>query len=169
MRISRFLLGLAAAVLMAQTAMPQNGPRQRAQGRPAVKALQAAIGLSDQQVQQLVQLRKDEQQALQPVRQQLREKREALQTARQSANPDPTTVGQLVLDLQKLTQQVQSANQDYHNRALGVLDATQQSKLQDLQKGAEAGAGDRRALMAARALNLLLPPQRMRGQRRMGA
>ncbi len=164
MRTSRFLLGLAAAVLMAQTAMPQNAPRQRAQGRPVVTALQTAIGLSDQQVQQLVQLRKQEQQALQPVRQQVRDKRQALQAARQSANPDPTTVGQLVLDLQKLVAQVRSANQDYHSRALALLDAGQQGKLQDLQKSVQAGSGDRRALMAARALNLLVPP-RMRGQR----
>ena len=167
MRISRFLLGLTAAVLLAQTAAPQAGPRLGAQGRPAIQALQSAIGLSDQQVQQMVQLRKDERQALQSVRQQAREKREALQAARQSANPDPATVGQLVLDLQKLTEQLQSANQDYHNRALAVLDATQQGKLQDLQKSAPGTAGDRRVLMAARALNLILPLQRMRG-RRMG-
>ncbi len=169
MRVSRFLLGLTTAVLLAQTAPPPAGPSEGALGRPAIKALQAAIGLSDQQVQQLVQLRKEERQALQPVRQQVRDKREALRTARQAANPDPTTVGQLVLDVQKLTEQIQSANQGYHNRALGVLDATQQSKLQDLQKSVQAGTGDRRVLMAARALNLLSPPQRMRGQRRIGA
>ena len=91
MRVSRFLLGLTTAVLLAQTATPPTGTGQGAAGRPAVKALQAALGLGDQQVQQLVQLRNDELQVLPPIRQQVRDKREALQTARESANPNPTS------------------------------------------------------------------------------
>jgi Spy/CpxP family protein refolding chaperone len=137
-------------------------PGQGALQRPAVKALQSALGLSDQQVQQLVQLRKDEAQALQPIRQQVREKREALQEAREAATPNPTTVGQLVLDLQKLEAQVRSINEDYHNRALAVLDAAQRDKLDDLQKGGQRPARAGAVIAAARALNLLPPPQRLR-------
>jgi Spy/CpxP family protein refolding chaperone len=163
MRVSRFLLGLTATVLLAQTPTPPAGAGQGLQGRPAVKALQNALGLSDTQVQQLVQLRKDEVQVLQPVRQQIRDKRQALQTARESANPNPTTVGQLVLDLQKLQDQVRSTDEDYHNRALAFLDTAQKSKLGDLQQSVQRPARARAAVMAARALNLLLPPQGMRG------
>ena len=165
MRVSRFLLGLTTAVLLAQTATPPAGTGRGAQGRPAVKALQTALGLSDQQLQQLVQLRKDEQSLLLPIRQQVRDKREALQTARESANPNPTTVGQLVLDLQKLQDQVRSTNEDYHNRALAVLDAAQKGKLDNLQQSVQRPAQARPLIMAARALNLLLPPKRPAGQR----
>lgn len=164
MRVSRFLLGLTTAVLLAQTATPPAGVGQGALQRPAVQALQTALGLTDQQVQQLVQLRKDEMQVLQPIRQQIRDKREALQTAREATPPNPTTVGQLVLDIQKLQDQVRSTNEDYHNRALAVLDATQQEKLQNLQQSTPRTAGTRAIIMAARTLNLLPPLQHLRGQ-----
>ncbi len=164
MRISRFLPGLAAAVLLAQTPAPPAGTGPAAQRRPALAALKNALGLSDTQFQQLVQLRKDEQQVLQPVRQQMRDKLQALQQARQSANPNPTTVGQLVLDAQKLREQVQSTNQDYLNRAQTVLDTTQKDKLQTLVQGTQRPARARSVLMAARALNLLAPPQRTAGR-----
>ena len=164
MRVSRLLLGLTTGVLLAQTPAPPAGAGQGALARPAVRALQTALGLSDTQVQQLVQLRKDEQQILQPVRQQVRDKRQALETAREAANPNPTTVGQLVLDLQKLQAQVRSTNEDYHSRALAALDATQKDKLQDLQSGTQRPARVGPVLMAARALNLLPPPQRPAGR-----
>ena len=125
MRICRFFLGFMAAVLMAQNPLP-GGPRGGGpQGRPGVAAVKAALELSDQQVQQLVQLRQEEQQLLQSLRQQAQEKRKALQQAREAASPDPAAVGQLVLDLQKLADQIRTINETYHTKALGLLDAAQ--------------------------------------------
>ena len=70
MKIHRLLLVLTATVLLAQAP-----PARRAQGaRPGqgIQAVKTFLNLSDAQVQQLVQLRRDEQQALQPIRQQIR-------------------------------------------------------------------------------------------------
>ncbi len=160
MRFCRFLLGLSAAVALAQTAPSQRAP---------VGAVKTFLSLSDQQVQQLVQLRRDERQALQPVRQQMKDKAQALQQLHQSANPDPTAVGQLVLDVQKLREQVRTVDGDYHKRALDILDATQREKVQNLQNAAQRMARTRRVVGGAAALNLLERPKAGAGQLRGGA
>jgi hypothetical protein len=117
MKIYRLLLILTASVLVAQAPPARRMPGAGAgQGLPAVKAF---LNLSDAQVQQLIQLRRDEQQALQPIRQQIR-----------------------------------TINEDYHNRALALLDDAQKEKLQKLQQAARA----RPMARGAGALNLLLPP-----------
>ena len=163
MRIYGFLLGLTAAVLLAQGPGPGGMRGQGAQGRPALGAVKAALELSDDQVQQLVQLRQEEQGVVQPLRQQVQEKRKALREAREAANPNPATVGQLVLDLQKLVSQIRTVNETYHTKALSLLDATQKEKLQTLEQATERVMRARQAANGARALNLLLPPDR--GQR----
>ena len=162
MRIHKFLLVFAAAVLAAQTSTVP-GPRAGARGGArAGKAVQTALGLSDQQLQQLVQLRQDERPVLQPVREQMKSKREALQAARQAPNPNPTQIGQLTIDMQNLHKQVQAINEDYHNRALAVLDEAQKTKLKNLENGGLM----RPAARGAVALNLLLPREARRAPRR---
>jgi Spy/CpxP family protein refolding chaperone len=163
MRIHGLLLAFSATVLLAQGPGRAGMMGPGVQGRPAVEAVKAALELSDAQVQQLVQLQQEEQQVLQPLRQQAQEKRKALQQAREAANPNPTTVGQLVLDLQKLAGQIQTVNQTFHTKALDLLDATQKEKLQTLEEVTERAMRARQAANGARALNLLLPP--VRGQR----
>lgn len=150
MSVHRFLLALSATVLLAQTT----------QLGPGVAAVKSALGLSDQQVQQLVQLRKDEQQALQPTREKMREKRQALMTERQAANPNPTAIGQLVIDIQGLQKQIQTANQASHVQALAVLDDAQKAKLKELDQTART---ERAAIRGAEMLNLLLMPAQGRG------
>ena len=110
-----------------------------------------------------MQLRQEEQGVVQPIRQQVQEKRKALREAREAANPNPATVGQLVLDLQKLVSQIRTVNETYHTKALSLLDATQKEKLQTLEQATERVMRARQAANGARALNLLLPPDR--GQR----
>jgi Spy/CpxP family protein refolding chaperone len=126
--------------------------------RPALNAVKTALELTDQQVQQLVQLRQEEQKAVQPLRQQAQEKRKALQEARQATNPNPATVGQLVLDLQKIMDQIRTINETYHTKALDLLNPTQKDKLQTLQQATQRMMRARQVEMGARALNLLLPP-----------
>jgi Spy/CpxP family protein refolding chaperone len=159
MRFHRFLLILAATALLAQVPPAATAGRGRQAGA-GVAAVKKALDLSDQQVQQLVQLRREEQKALQPVREQMREKRQALQTARQSASPNPTAIGQLVIDLQGLQKEVQAKNEDYHAKALALLDDAQKAKLKDLQQAARA----RPMVQGGTLLNLLLPPARGAGR-----
>jgi hypothetical protein len=154
MRFHGLLLILSTTVLLAQ-APP-----------PARAELKSFLGLTDQQLTQLVQLRRDEQAALRPIREQMAVKAKALRDAMAAGAPDAAAVGQLTLDVRNLRQQVIQANQDYHNQALGLLDDAQKTKLQTLQRLMRL----RPAVDAATALNLLLPPpQRMGPGMRGGA
>ena len=155
MRIHRFVLGLAAGVLLAQP----TPTRPAAPPAPGIAAVQNYLGLSDQQVQRLVQLRREEEQVLQPLRQQQREKAQALREARQSANPNPTTIGQLILDLQNLRKDLVVINEAYHSKALALLDSAQKAKLDELEAAAQRAARARPVLRGATLLNLLAAPE----------
>ncbi len=154
MRFHRLLLILSTPVLLAQAPPPAGGPQPGAQAAPARAELKSFLGLTDQQLTQLVQLRRDEQQALRPIREQMAVKTKALRNVMAAAAPDPAAVGQLTLDVRALRQQVRQTNQDYHNRALGLLGDAQKTKVQTLQRLMRL----RPAVNAATALNLLMPP-----------
>lgn len=163
MHIRRFALGLAAAAVLLAQPTPRPGA-----AAPGISAVKDFLGLSDQQVQQLVEMRREEQQVLQPLRQQVREKAQALREAQQAATPNPTTVGQLILDLQSLRKQVAAVNESYHTKALSLLDATQKEKLANLEQAIQRANRARPAINGATALNLLAapPPQAQAGAAR---
>jgi hypothetical protein len=154
MRIHRFILGLTAAVLMAQPT-----PRPGMEGAPGIAAVKAYLGLSDQQVQQLVQLRREEQQILQPLGEQMREKAQARREALQAANPNPTAIGQLTLDLQNLRKQIADVNEAYHAKALALVDSAQKEKLDELVAAERRAARGRPIVRGATLLNLLPAPE----------
>jgi hypothetical protein len=146
---------IATVVLFAQT---PGRPRVAAPAGQAQTALKTALGLSDGQISQLVQLRKDEVQALQPIRPQVQEAAKALRDAMAAANPDPAAVGKLILQLRGLREQVQQTNKSYHDRALALLDDAQKTKLANVQQALQRLAQARTAVRAATALNLLERP-----------
>lgn len=145
MRIHRLLILFAGAVLMAQTP-PEPGPR--------AGAVKEALGLTDDQVTELVELRKQERETLRTVSQQVREKSLALRQA-VNAGADAATVGALTLEIHTLRQQIHGVNEQFHNNAVGLLNADQLAKLKQLEEAAKL----RPAIGAATALNLLQPPR----------
>ena len=70
-------------------------------------AAKEALGLRDEQVTQLLELRKQQREALAPIFQQMREKRTALREAIQAGSPDATAIGNLVVGTQSLRKKVQ--------------------------------------------------------------
>ncbi len=161
MRMLKVLAALTTAVvLFGQTPVR---PRAVAPAGRAQTALKTALGLGDQQISQLIQLRKDERQALQPIRQQMQAAARALRDAMAAANPDPAAVGKLTLQARGLREQVQQSNKSYHDRALALLDATQKAKLDNLQQALTGSAKAQAAIRAATALNLLESPAPGRG------
>lgn len=155
MRFHGLLLILSTTVLLAQAPPPAGVRQPGAQAAPARAALKNFLGLTGGQIEQLVQLRRSEQEAVRPIREQMAEKAKALREALAAGSPDAALVGQLTLDLRALRQKVVATNQDYHNQALGVLDDAQKAKVQTLQRLMRLQP----AVGAATALNLLLPPQ----------
>jgi hypothetical protein len=61
--------------------------------------------------------------------------------------------------LRGLRQQAQQTNQTYRDRALGLLDDAQKTKLQDLQQAMQRLERRRPAIAAAILLNLLGSPR----------
>lgn len=153
---------VSGAALWAQDAQRPAAPPPPA--RQAIAALRNQLGLTDQQVQQLTQLRREQEQVLQPLRQQIQEKAKALRDLMAAPSPDPAVVGSLTLELRNLRQQVRQTNETYHERALAVLTPEQKTKLENLQNAARRAARIGPAVRAATLLNLILPPAAAAGE-----
>ena len=126
--ISRFLLPLlAGAFLFAQD--PSANPQP-----PYLKVF---LNLSDSQIQALVQLQQQKGQALQPVVQQTAQTQQKLQQILAEPNPDPATVGQLVIAIASLRQQVQQIAGSFQQQASNLLQFDQRTKLPPLQLALE--------------------------------
>jgi len=143
--ISRFLLPLlAGAFLFAQDPSASLQP-------PYLKAF---LNLSDSQIQDLVQLQQQKGQALQPVVQQTAQSQQKLQQILAGPNPDPATVGQLVIAIASLRQQVQQIAGSFQQQASNLLQFDQRTKLPPLQLALELQL----AALQAVSLGLLNAP-----------
>lgn len=152
MRFFRLLPLLVTPLLMSQTAPERPGP-------PPMDAVKAVLGLTDEQVTQLRDLRRQEFEALRPISQQLREKRRALGEALRSDSSDTTQIAQLLVDMKALREQIRQSNQSFHDKAVALLTPDQAQKLESL----EAARNLAPAIRQATGLNLLLPPERPEG------
>jgi Spy/CpxP family protein refolding chaperone len=143
--ISRFVLPLlAGAFLFAQDPSANLQP-------PYLKVF---LNLSDSQIQGLVQLQQQKGQALQPVVQQTAQTQQKLQQILAGPNPDRATVGQLVIALASLQQQVQQIAGSFQQQASNLLQSDQRMKLPPLQLALELQL----AAMQAASLGLLNAP-----------
>jgi len=115
--------------------------------------LKTLMNLSDDQIQSLVQIQQQKAQALQPVVQQVQQAQQKLEQLLAN-NPDPATVGQLVIQITAIQRQVQQAMANFQQQALNVLNSDQKAQAQTL------GNVLKLQLAAQQALNLglVLPP-----------
>lgn len=135
-----------------------------AQGQPpAPAALKEALGLTDQQVQQLLDLRRQAAEDNRSVAEQIRAKRRELASLMQTANPDAAKAGQLLVDIKRLEDQRRTRLEEFRTKALALLTAEQKQKLADLEKALSLGPAARQAV----GLGLIVPPQGAPGM--MGA
>jgi hypothetical protein len=125
---------------------------------PGAKAqppdLKIFLNLSDTQIQGLVQLQMQKGQALQPLAQQVAQAQQNLQKILASTNPDPATVGQLVIAIAILGEQVQQIAGSFQQQASNLLQSDQQMKLPPLQLALELNS----AALQAVSLGLLNAP-----------
>jgi len=157
MHLHRLLLTFAAGVLLAQGPPPDDfepGP-PGPPGPPRHEELQQALGLTEDQIRQLTDLRKQEREELRSVLDQLRSKGKTLHELMQSQSPDPAAAGNLLIDMKKLRDQMRGTNAQYREKAVGLLNADQKAKLKSL----EEAAGLAQAVRQGVGLNLLAPPE----------
>jgi len=157
MHLHRLLLTFAAGVLLAQGPPPddfETGP-PGPPGPPRHEELQQALGLTEDQVRQLTDLRTQEREELRGVLDQLRSKGRALHEAIESQSPDAAAVGNLLIDMKKLRGEMRGTNAGYREKAVGLLSTEQKTKL----KALEEAAGLAQAIRQGIGLNLLAPPE----------
>ena len=128
---SLFLLSIS---LEAQNA-PPGGPPFGGPPNPAnlAQAAQKILNLTDSQLQQLTDLRKNFMTNGQNLRTNLRNLQQQISVLLKLSNPDPTQVGKLEIQRQDLEQQLTAARMNYHNAALGVLTQAQKDQLAQIQ------------------------------------
>ena len=120
-------LFLLSASGSAQQTPPPNPPRPG-------DAIKNILDLSDQQLQQLTDLRNTFLQRMRDFGPQLRTLEQRKQELLQSASPDATALGNLLLQEQNLHKQMQDANKAYHDAALALLTSAQKQKATQIQE-----------------------------------
>jgi Spy/CpxP family protein refolding chaperone len=118
------------------------------------------LGLSTAQVDALKLLITQFREQTRTVREQMAEKQKALNTLLKNNSTDAAAIGALMVEIQTLRNQIQSAHESVRAQALNVLTAEQKTKLANL----EAAMALRPAIQEAMMLNLLTPPEGAAGE-----
>lgn len=161
---------MLAGTLMAQGPGGHGGPMPGGMGGQGgalanADALKTALGLTDTQVQQLRDLRKQQADAAKPTMDQIRAKRQSLAEAMKSTTPDSALVGQLMVDIRKLGDSLKGLRDERETKALALLTPDQKTKLTALQQAQKLMP----AVAQATALGLLEPSQGRGAERMRGA
>lgn len=156
-----------AGVLVGQVATDEETVRPRQQR--AVEALKTALGLDDGQIQQLQDVRQSTAEANRAIAEQIRSQREALRALREAGNPEPTQVGTIVNEVDRLQQEVRANQEQGHEQAVNLINGWGLGgQLEQLQMAAQMIP----ALGPARRLGLLDPGvgqrNRVRNANRLG-
>ncbi|MBI4464004.1 MAG: periplasmic heavy metal sensor [Acidobacteria bacterium] len=126
----KVVLAPIVALIFAGLVQAQTPPKPPAP-REAVKKI---LDLTDQQVQQLIDLRQSNGEKVRGLMTQMRDLEKQRHDLLQSSNPDPAKVGELVLQLRSLQEQVQAAGKSHHEAALAILTETQKQKVAQIQE-----------------------------------
>ena len=116
--------------------------------------LKAILNLSDPQVLTLVQLQQQKALALQPLLQQLQQHQQMIEQVLET-NPDPATVGRLVIEMTLITRQVEQAASSFQQQAFSILQPDQRTQVQSLSNVLRLQSAAQQAV----ALGLLGPPK----------
>ncbi len=130
MRFKEVLLLLPVSVLFAQGPMPPpdepmdpvGAPEHK--GAPAVSEIKTYLNLDQAQIDRLNQIQKEAREDRQGAMRKMQDMQRALRDALETANPDPATVGKLVIDLRASRKQMREGREQLHKQAIAVLEKT---------------------------------------------
>jgi Spy/CpxP family protein refolding chaperone len=130
MFLKKYFSAVVAGVALLALAASVTG-----QGRAAgLVRLKNYLALTDAQVAQIAGLMKKHRDAAFPLRQELRAKNHELQNALAQPEPNPNTVGQLVIARRALSQQLRELNLKLRTDIAAVLTPEQKEKFQQLRQ-----------------------------------
>ena len=148
-----------SGLLLAQPPATPRTPGARAgvlARRPALPGaglLKKELNLTDEQVKQIQDLRRQQAEQLRPLREQIAAGAKNLRTLMQQDNPDPLAVGRQMVDLKKMRQDLAQSRDPFNDKVKAILTPEQQQKLDELRKSLDRAPVARRA----RALGLIGP------------
>jgi len=118
---------------------------------PPLAVVANVLGLSEEQVHALADFLQARGEAVRPVAEEMQRHQQALAQLLQSPNPDPTAIGQLILEMRALEAQSQKAIGDANKALEQILSADQRTRLDQLRGAANAC----QVIPAFRAVGLL--------------
>ena len=122
---------------------------------PAPVIVAQFLGFSDTQAAQFQQLLQSLQATVGGLQQQIGPKQQALDSLLSTAQPDPATAGELLLEIHALQQQLGQALQSYHESFLALLTSDQMQKAHAVVQAAQLLP----AVRAFAEVRLIEPPR----------
>lgn len=119
-------------ILLAQGPGMGQGPVPAAGAPAAAAALKEFLGLTDAQVQQLIDLRRTLPDVMRPFNEQLRTAQQALRAEMDKTNPDPAVVGRLMVESKRIRERMEAAREKLDDQAKALLTPEQRTKLAQL-------------------------------------
>ena len=120
---------LFVAIIFPVTLAAENSP---------LEVVAKVLSLSQEQIRTLAQIVQGRGDALRPAVEALHAREQALAQQLQSADPDPQIVGQLIIEMKKIQDQVHAAIEETNKQFETVLTPEQATRLHDLRGAAQA-------------------------------
>ena len=144
-------IALAIAVCPCVSGFADEAP----QAPPAPAIVVQFLGFSDAQTAQFQQLLQTLQASVGGLQQQISPKQQSLEILLNNAQPDPTAVGGLMLQIHALQKQLGQAFQAYHENFLALLTSEQKERAQAVAQAAQLLP----AVRAFAEVRLIEPPR----------
>jgi Spy/CpxP family protein refolding chaperone len=149
-----FSWALVGAIILAGTGLVL------AQGPGRLLQMRNRLGLSEQQVSQVQTILQQHRNAVFPLQQELRAKNHALANALESAQPDATAVGRLVIEQRSLKKKLGEMNEKLRKDVEAVLTPEQKEKLDELRQAVPAPGAALRPMRQRQLMRGLGPIRR---------
>lgn len=134
MRLRWMLPFVLAGAALAQGPTGPMGPGNRPEPLAEIKEY---LNLGDGQVEQIRQIQQQAMESIRGIATQLRETERILREKLSSGTTDPAEIGRLTLEAERLRKQIGEARASTRKSVRGVLTASQQEKLQELEDAAK--------------------------------
>ena len=122
-----------------------------AQEPPPIAVAATVLALSEDQIHALGDFLQARGEAVRPAAEELQRHQQALAQQLQSANPDPATIGQLILEIRAIEGRIRQTVGDADKTLDQILDSDQRTRLEQLRGAAGACA----VVPAFRAVGLI--------------
>ena len=109
-----------------------------AQEPPPIAVVANVLSLSEEQVHALGDFLQARGEAVRPAAEELQRHQQALAQQLQAPNPDPATIGQLILEMRAIQAQIQKALGDANKALDQILNDEQRTRLEQLRGAANA-------------------------------